>query len=41
LGRADADILIAATALAHGMAVVTRNEKHFVSAGVHIINPWK
>lgn len=28
LGRADADVLIAATALEHGLTVVTRNERH-------------
>lgn len=41
LGRADADILIAATALEHGMTMVTRNEKHFAPAGVRVINPWE
>lgn len=40
LGRSAADILIAATALVHGMSVVTRNEKHFAPAGVRLINPW-
>lgn len=40
LGRADADILIAATALEHDMTVVTRNEKHFVPAGGRVLNPW-
>lgn len=40
LGRSDADILIAATALVHGMSVVTRNEKYFAPAGVRLINPW-
>lgn len=35
------DTLIAATALVHGMTVVTRNEADFGSAGVPIINPWK
>lgn len=41
LGRADADILIASTALEHGLTVVTRNERHFVSTGVRVLNPWE
>jgi predicted nucleic acid-binding protein len=35
------DILLAATALEHNLTVVTRNEKHFVTLGVKIINPWR
>lgn len=35
-----ADALIAATALHHGLHLVTRNEKVFVHTGVKIINPW-
>jgi predicted nucleic acid-binding protein len=34
------DSLIAATALVHGMTVVTRNVRHFVSTGVTVFNPW-
>ena len=34
------DTLIAATALVHGMTVVTRNVVDFESTGVAIINPW-
>lgn len=34
------DALIAATALVHGMAVVTRNVTDFESTGVSILNPW-
>jgi toxin FitB len=39
--RSDRDALIAATALVHGMAVVTRNVDHFQPAGVAVINPWQ
>jgi len=35
------DGLIAATALVHGMMVVTRNVGDFVSAGVTVLNPWE
>lgn len=35
------DALIAATALTHGMTVVTRNEPDFAAAGVPVLNPWK
>jgi len=34
------DGLIAATALVHGMAVVTRNVGDFNKTGVSILNPW-
>ena len=34
------DALIAATALVHGMTVVTRNVKDFKDTGVAILNPW-
>lgn len=34
------DGLIAATALAHGMTVVTRNVSDFEPTGVAILNPW-
>jgi hypothetical protein len=39
--RADRDALIAATALVHGLSVVTRNEADFVSTGVALVDPWK
>lgn len=39
--RADRDVLIAATALTHGMTVVTRNVADFEHTGVAIHNPWK
>ena len=35
------DALIAATALVHGMTVVTRNVKDFEATGVSILNPWE
>lgn len=38
--RADRDALIAATALVHGMTVVTRNVTDFEPTGVEIFNPW-
>lgn len=38
--RADRDALIAATALVHGMTVVTRNVADFKYTGVEIFNPW-
>jgi hypothetical protein len=36
----DRDALIAATALVHGMTVVTRNVDDFKSTGVELLNPW-
>lgn len=35
------DALIAATALAHGLTVVTRNTADFASAGVPLLDPWQ
>ncbi|MBD2797326.1 type II toxin-antitoxin system VapC family toxin [Xenorhabdus sp. 18] len=37
----ERDALIAATALVHGMTVVTRNVADFRSTGVTILNPWE
>lgn len=37
----DRDSLIAATALVHGMTVVTRNVSHFEPTGVRLLNPWE
>ena len=37
----DRDALIAATALVHGMTVVTRNVSDFKPTGVEILNPWE
>jgi predicted nucleic acid-binding protein len=39
--QGERDALIAATALVHGMSVVTRNVSDFASTGVRIINPWE
>ena len=39
LGHDGADLLIAATALEHGLTVVTRNVRHFEPAGVATLNP--
>jgi toxin FitB len=39
--RADRDALIAATALVHGMTVVSRNVSHFQGTGVGVLNPWQ
>lgn len=38
--RAERDALIAATALVHGMTVVTRNVADFELTGVALLNPW-
>ncbi|MDE8347511.1 MAG: type II toxin-antitoxin system VapC family toxin [Acidocella sp.] len=38
--RPERDAFIAATALAHGMTVVTRNVADFAPTGVPLLNPW-
>ena len=38
--RPDRDAMIAATALEHGMAVVTRNVADFTGTGVQLVNPF-
>jgi predicted nucleic acid-binding protein len=35
------DSLLAATALAHGLTVATRNTVDFAAAGVPVLNPWE
>jgi predicted nucleic acid-binding protein len=39
--RAERDTLIAATALVHGLTVVTRDVPVFTPMGVALINPWE
>ncbi|WP_375310618.1 type II toxin-antitoxin system VapC family toxin [Bradyrhizobium sp. A5] len=39
--KAERDALLAATALVHGLTVVTRNVGDFEPTGVTLINPWK
>ena len=39
--RGERDALIAATALVHGMTLVTRNVDDFKPTGVTILNPWE
>lgn len=39
--RTDRDAIIAATALVHGMTVVTRKVEDFELTGIEIVNPWK
>lgn len=39
--RNEADALIAATALMHGLTVVTRNIKDFEGTGAIIVDPWQ
>ena len=38
LGHGGADLLIAATALEHGLMVVTRNARHFEPTGVQVLS---
>jgi predicted nucleic acid-binding protein len=39
--KSERDALIAATALEHGLTVVTRNMADFAATGVFLINPWQ
>ena len=39
IGHGSADLLIAATALEHGLTVITRNVRHFEPPGVNVFNP--
>jgi predicted nucleic acid-binding protein len=38
--KPERDALIAATALVHDLAVVTRNVKDFSPMNVAVLNPW-
>jgi len=40
IGNEGADLLIAATALDHGLTVATRNVRHFTPTGVPTVNPF-
>jgi predicted nucleic acid-binding protein len=39
--RSERDALIAATALVHGMTIVTRNTQDFRAIRVELYNPWE
>jgi toxin FitB len=39
--RSTHDALIAATALVHGLTVVTRNTADFAATGVAVLDPWQ
>ena len=39
IGNDSVDLLVAATALEHGLSVVTRNVRHFRATGVGVIDP--
>jgi toxin FitB len=40
LGHDGADLLIASTALVHGLTVATRNTRHFEKTHVQLVNPF-
>lgn len=41
IGNDGVDLFIAATALEHGLTVVTRNVRHFTPTGVAVENPFE
>jgi predicted nucleic acid-binding protein len=38
--KSERDAMIAATALVHGLTLVSRNEKDFKHIDMKVINPW-
>ncbi len=40
LDRHLPDAMLVGTALHHGLAIVTRNEREFRNTGVRVVNPW-
>ncbi len=40
ISRSPPDMLIAATAIEHQLAIVTRNTRDFLGCGVQVINPF-
>ena len=40
IGNDSVDLIIAATALEHGLTVVTRNIRHFEPTGAEVFNPF-
>lgn len=40
VGHDGADLVIAATALCHGLTVVTRNTRHFKPSGALVLDPF-
>jgi toxin FitB len=41
VGNMELDLAIAATALEHGLTVVTGNTRHFTRTGVPLLDPFK
>jgi toxin FitB len=41
IGNTNLDLAIAATALEHGLTVVTRNVAHYERTGVGVVNPYE
>ena len=39
--RPVVDTYLAATAIVHGLTLVTRNERDFVGINVRLLNPWR
>ena len=35
------DAMLAGTAMSHGLAIVTRNDRNFRNTGVKTVNPWR